>query len=485
MTPWNEEMLRGAMQAYEAKRFEDAAATLRLLLGRSPNDGYILYFLGHLAYLQGRLAEAVWFLNRAVTIDPNHARARNDLGEALRALGNNAAAVPHLQRAIELDPSLAYAYGNLATALLALDRPEEALRWAQESLRRGAEKTVAHCDLGSVFGRLNRPMEALRQYDLALAHHPGNARARYFRGLVRLTLGQMPDAWAEHEARFDLPPVISGSRQFASPRWTGGTEVAGKTILLHPEQGLGDAIQFVRYAPMVQALGATVLLEMPPGMGALCRFPGITVVEGADNPPQHDVHISLLSLPAIFRTDLATIPAAMPYLAVDPGFSSAWASKLGPWKRMRVGLAWSGSTAHANDASRSMPLRLLEPLLSRTDIECHVVQRDIHDGDDIAAWPNLIDHSADLTDFARTAGLLANMDIIITVDTVIAHLAGALNIPAWVMLAHAADWRWMRERDDSPWYPSLRLFRQKSRGNWTSVLEAVGSNLDQWAIRRS
>ncbi|HET6605916.1 MAG TPA: tetratricopeptide repeat-containing glycosyltransferase family protein, partial [Rhodopila sp.] len=423
-------MLRSAMQAYEAKRFEDAEAALRLVLGRSLNDGYVLYFLGHLAYLQGRLTEALWFLTYAVSFDPDHARSRNDLGETLRALGNNADAVPQLRRAIELDPSLAHAYGNLATALLALDRPEEALRWAQESLRRGADKTVAHCDLGSVFGRLNRPLEALRQYDLALAHRPDNARARYFRGLVRLALGQMPDAWAEHEARFDLPPVVSGSRAFTSPGWLSGTEVADKTVLLHPEQGLGDTIQFTRYVPLVQALGAAVVLEVQPGLAGLCRFPGVTVLETGSDLPPHDLHISLMSLPAIFRTDLTTIPASTPYLAVDAGMSASWASALGPWKRMRVGLAWSGNPSHASDTARSMPLKLLKPLLDRTDIECHVVQRDIREGDDLSAWPGLIDHHADLTDFARTAGLLANMDLVITVDTVIAHLAGALNIPA-------------------------------------------------------
>lgn len=485
MRPWIEEMLQSAMGAYEAKRFGEATATLRLLLGRSQNDGYILYFLGHLAYLQGHLTEAAWLLTRAASFDPNHARSRNDLGETLRALGDNAGAVPHLQRAIELEPSLAYAYGNLATALLALDRPEEALRWAQESLRRGAEKTVAHCDLGSVFGRLNRPLEALRQYDLALTHHSGNARARYFRGLVRLALGQMPDAWAEHEARFDLPPVVSGSRVFATPRWLSGTEVAGKTILLHPEQGLGDTIHFARYVPMVQALGANVVLEVQPGLARLCRFPGVTVLETGGALPPHDLHVSLMSLPAIFRTDPATIPASTPYLTVDAGMSSAWASALGPWTRMRVGLAWSGNQGHASDAARSMKLSVLKPLLDRTDIECHVVQRDVRAGDDLSVWPNLIDHRAALMDFSRTAGLLANMDLVITIDTVIAHLAGALNIPTWVMLAHSPDWRWMREREDSPWYPSLRLFRQKSRGNWDPVLEAVAHNLDQWAIRRA
>jgi hypothetical protein len=192
-----------------------------------------------------------------------------------------------------------------------------------------------------------------------------------------------------------------------------------------------------------------------------------------------------MSLPAIFQTTLETIPAEAPYLHQDAASSSAWASRLGPWKRMRVGIAWSGSTTHDADASRSMPLATLAPLLNRPDIECHVLQHDIRSTDDLAAFPDLIDHHETLKNFGIIAGLLANMDLVITVDTVIAHLAGALNIPAWVMLAHSPDWRWLRGREDSPWYPSLRLFRQKSRGNWASVLDAVAANLNAWAIRRS
>jgi Flp pilus assembly protein TadD len=481
MNPWIDHLLQTAMTAYQGKQYDTADATLRLVLGRSGVDAYVLYFIGHLAYLQGRLPDAIWFLGRSAEIDPNHARAQNDLGEALRAQGDNTAAITHLRRAIELNPTLAYAYGNMATALLALDRPEEAQRYAQESLRRGVDKTVAHCDLGTIFARLNRPAEALRQFELALSLNPDNVRARYNRGLVRLSLGQMPGAWADHEARLDLPPVVSGTRRLAAPRWKG-EPIAGRTILLHPEQGLGDTIQFLRYVPMVQATGAKIILEVPPGMKALCRFQGVTLIQTGDDLPAYDVHAALMSLPAIFQTTLETIPASVPYLHQDAASSSAWASRLGPWNRMRVGIAWSGSGA---DVSRSLPLATLAPLLNRPDIECHVVQRDIRPTDDLSAFPDLIDHHGTLKNFGITAGLLANMDLVVTVDTVIAHLAGALNIPAWVMLAHSPDWRWLRDREDTPWYPSLRLFRQKSRGNWASVLDAIATNLDAWSIRRS
>jgi Flp pilus assembly protein TadD len=488
MSDYTDFLLGAAFQSHEAGRGAEAEAILRMVIGRSGRDAHAIYFLGHLTYLRGRYAEAAWLLTHALWIDPGHARAHNDLGEALRSLGRNEDALPHLERAIVLEPALAHPYGNLAATLVALDRPDEALRWAQESLRRATDKAVAHCDLGSLFGRLNRTKEAIRQYDLALELQPGNARARYFRGLMRLALGLMPDGWTDHEARLELPASTTGVRVFPGPRWTGREDLSGRTILLSAEQGFGDTIQFVRYVPMVAARGATVLLEVPRGLGTLLRtIPGAAqVFEIGDPLPGFDLHCSLMSLPAAFGSDLHTIPGAMPYLAADPSIVADWSRALGPWRKMRVGLAWSGRFQHADDRNRSIPLDLLAPLLNRTDITCHVIQFDIRDADrrTMIDFPNLSDHSATLTDFAQTAGLLASMDMIVTVDTAVAHLAGALNMSTWVMLAHSADWRWMRDRDDSPWYPSLRLFRQAQRGDWHNVIAQVGDNLDQWAIRR-
>jgi Flp pilus assembly protein TadD len=481
MTDYTDLLLDTAFTAYESGARAEAENILRLVLGRSGKDAQTLYFLGHLAYLRGRLDDAAWFLSRALMMNPGHARAHNDLGETLRALGRSEEAAPYFERAIALEPELVHPYGNLAAALVALNRPEEALRWAQESLRRAPDKIVAHCDLGGIFGRLGRVHEAIREYDLALALQPDNPRARYFRGLMRLSLGTMPDAWTEHEVRFMVPGLVTGARTFPQPRWMGGEDLAGKTILLHAEQGFGDTIQFIRYVPMVAALGATVLVEVQRGLRSFCEtIEGAgKVFEAGDDLPAFDLHCSLMSLPAAFQTDLRSIPAAVPYL-------TARAAALGPWEKMRVGLAWSGSAQHAADRNRSAPLAALVPLLDRSDIECHVIQREIQDADreTMRRFPSLIDHSGELTDFGRTASVIASMDLIVSVDTVSLHLAGALNMSTWAMLAHGADWRWMRDRDDSPWYPSLRLFRQKRRGDWSSVVEQIDANLDQWAIRR-
>jgi Tfp pilus assembly protein PilF len=485
MTPYKNALIDAAFEAYRDGQAEAAERALRLAVGGSVRDAYAIYVIGHLSYLRGDLDAAAFCLAASLAIDPDNARAHNDLGETLRAQGRNDLAVAHLERAIALEPGLAHAYGNLAAALVALDRPDEALKWAQDSLWRAEDKAVAHCDLGSVFGRLNRTKEALRQYHLALELKPDYPHARYFDSLLRLSLGEMPEAWLGHEERLRLPVGIAGRRQHSQRRWMGEPGIGGRRILLHAEQGLGDTIQFVRYAPMVAELGAVVLLEVQPGLTPLLTgMAGVASVHAFDEVlPDFDLQCPLMSLPAAFRTSLTTIPAKVPYLTVDPFRKAVWEERLGPWQKMRVGLAWSGSPGHASDNIRSIPLGRLDWLAGRSDVECHVIQRDIRAEDRpvLEELTGLIDHSAELTDFAETAALVSLMDLVVSVDSAPAHLAGALGKPTWLLLAHASDWRWLRDRGDSPWYPSLRLFRQPRRDDWQSVLDRLGQQLDQWS----
>jgi Flp pilus assembly protein TadD len=488
MTTYTDHLIEVALAAHRAGHPAEAEATLHFILGRGERDAWATYFIGHLCYLQGRLEDARRWLSTSIAQDPNNARAHNDLGETLRGLGFNREALPHLERTIALEPGLAHAYGNMAAALVALNRPEEALLWAQKSIGRATDKSVAHCDLGSALGRLNRQKEAIHQYRLALAIDPDNLLAQYFESLMRLSLGDMPAAWSGHECRLAIPQGVGGRRPHIQPLWRGEQDLAGKRILLHAEQGLGDTLQFVRYAPMVAALGATVILEVQPGLTpALRGLSGIeSIHEFGGSPPNFDLHCPIMSLPAMFETALETIPAKIPYLTAEPDRLTAWKKRLGPWRKMRIGLAWSGREGHASDLSRSIALASLIPLLSRGDVECHVVQRDIRasDRETLSAWPSLADHSESLNDFAETAALVAAMDLIVSVDTAIAHLAGALGRPTWVLLAHSADWRWMRDRADSPWYPTSRLFRQPKRDDWQSVLDTLMRQLDRWSSRQ-
>lgn len=489
MSTYSAAMTDLAHQAYRAGLYGPAEAVLRLIVGQGLRDAHVVYFIGHLCHLQGRMDDARDFLTLALELDPDNGNAHNDLGETLRAMGRNQDAVAHFERAISLQPHLAYPYGNLAATLIALGRHAEALRWAGRSLAQAADKAVAHCDMGSVLGRLGRPQEAITQYARALALRPGDPRATYFQALMRLTLGDLPTAWDAHEARLRLPNGVAGRRLYPQPWWRGEDDITGRRILLHAEQGLGDTIHFVRYAPMVAARGAIVSVEVQPGLRNLLRgMPGIAAIHEVGEPiPPFELQCSLMSLPAAFRTSLADIPATVPYVHPAPDRSAVWQKRLGPWQRMRVGIAWSGRDSHPDDRFRSIPLTRLGWLAERSDIECHVIQREVRDPDRtaMAKLPGLADHSALLTDFGETAALLAQLDLIISVDTAVVHLAGAMGKPTWLLLAHSADWRWMTGRLDSPWYPTLRLFRQTARDDWGPVLADMGRQLDLWSVRHA
>ena len=470
-----------AHQAYLQGQNAEAEALLKLVMGVGWRDAYISYFIGHLEFLQDNVATAVGYLQAAIEMDPNHARSHNDLGEALRVLGRHEEAEPILKRAIELEPNLAYPYGNLGAVLHALNRDEEALDWLQQSLRLAGDRAIAHCDLGATLAWLNRHEEAIEHYRLAQQIQPDYPRATYSESLSLLTLGEFQEGWLKHEAR--LHDTTSGHvrRESPEPQWQG-EDIAGKTILLHAEQGHGDAIQFARYVPYVVARGAAVLLEAHRSLRTLFeRIPGIAAFyTPRDIVPPIDWQCSLMSLPYALRGELAEIPATTPYLSVDPARVAAWRERLGPRRRMRIGIAWSGSPGFANDRNRSIPLATLAKLLSRPDIEFHVLQSDLRETDRavFGSLP-LRNHGAEaLGDFGNTGALMTLMDLIITVDTVFGHLGGALGLPTWVMEAWAPHWPWMMDRSDSPWYPTVRLFRQPRIGDWSSAMVDIARALD-------
>lgn len=476
-----------AHQTYLQGRNAEAEALLKLLMGSGWRDAYISYFIGHLEFLQNNMETAVGYLQAAIEMDPNHARSHNDLGEALRVLGRHEEAEPILKRAIELEPTLAYPYGNLGAVLHALNRDEEALGWLQRSLRLADDRAIAHCDLGATLAWLNRHEEAIEQYRLAQQIQPDYPRARYSESLSLLTLGEFQEGWVKHEARLGDTTNGHVPRELQEPQWRG-ENIAGKTILLHAEQGHGDAIQFARYVPYVVATGATVLLEVHHSLQTLFeRIPGVaTLYAPRDNLPPFDLQCSLMSLPNALRAELGAIPATVPYLSVEPPRVAAWRERLGPRRRMRIGLAWSGSAGFANDRNRSIPLATLVKLLSRPDIEFHVLQPDVRDTDR-AVFDSLPLHkhgAKTLGDFANTGALMTLMDLIITVDTVFGHLGGALGLPTWVMVPWAPDWRWMMDRSDSPWYRTVRLFRQPHIGDWSSVMVEIARALDAGSMTR-
>ncbi len=420
-----------------------AADACRAVLRTRP-DAPCHCILGLALFHQNLPTEAVAEFDAALTLAPGMTEAHNGRANALRRLGRLEEAILGYTQAIACNPGAADAYNNRAVA------------WQY----------------------LRRIPEALADYDAALARAPAHTEARWNRGLVRLLAGDYERGFQDYEERWRSAVMRRHARAFSVPQWRG-EDVAGKTILIHAEQGLGDALQFCRYVPLVAARGARVVLEVhKPLRRLLTRLPGAAVVITSDDPPPAiDLHCPMLSLPAAFKTTVDTIPAAVPYLAPDPDVAAAWRTKLGPRRRPRVGVVWAGRPDNQNDINRSMPVETLAPWLA-AGVEFHCLQKQVSAQD--RAWAEargVIFHDQALADFADTAALAASMDVVISVCTSVAHLAGALGLPTWIALCFAADWRWLLHRADSPWYPTARLFRQPARDNWAAVAEEVAAEL--------
>lgn len=443
--------------------------------------GFELFsFLGFLARARDDLDAADEHYVAALDLAPTDAATHSNLAEIRRRQGRMAEAVALMRRAAGLAPEGAEIHANLGEMLLAMRRPAAAVPVLERALLLNPALTSARSDLVICLCSLNRYPEAIEHYRTAYRLEPRNASARYLEALALLAMGDFSNGWRKHEVRWYAELGADRRGLFDGPSWLGEPGIEGRTILLHAEQGLGDTIQFVRYAPLVAERGAHVRLLVPATLAPLlASLPGIAdVVPFGDPIPAFDAHCSLMSLPRAFRTEIATIPTRIPYLRAPADRITDWTARLGPKDgRRRIALAWSGSTSAWN---RSLPLAALAPLLSRPDCQFHVAQTEIAEQDRAAMrdWPGLVDHSGALRDFADTAALLSCMDLVISVDTSLAHLAGAVGCPVWTMLPLGADYRWMTDRTDSPWYPTMRLFRQPAFDDWAGVLTAVGAALD-------
>ena len=318
--------------------------------------------------------------------------------------------------------------------------------------------------------------EVMRRF-IRLQNHPGPIEA-YEQGLLDLRLGIMPRGWLGYESRLQCPGLIGPERSFSQPRWDG-TSFTGKTLLVHYEQGLGDTLMFVRYAARVKALGGRVVLAAQPALAdVVATCPGVDEVVPHGRPlPPFDVHVPLLSLPNLFGTNLSTIPAEVPYLDVPERVPNRQRLKdllAASGERVRIGLAWAGSPTHVRDAERSLRPSLLAPLAELPDVAWYSFQLDAREP---PALPGLVSLDASIRNFSDTAYALSGMQLVITVDTALAHLAGALGIPTMLLVAFFPDFRWMMGREDSPWYPSMRIYRQSSPGDWTTAVQRLVADL--------
>ena len=427
-----------------ARHIPEAIANCRRSLEIDPHDSRSLAWLGFCELQRGDPIAAETQARRALAEDAADSGAWTNLGLSLHQQGRYQEAVTAFQRGHHAEQSVGGAndtYVYVAKELYAVGRLEDALSWCDENLaqRPGADGQII--------------------YSEALA-----------------ATGCLKEAWDHYEFRWLNEPLRSLRHNASRPAWSG-QDLHGKTVMLRVEQGFGDMIQFLRYAPHVRALGAKVIL---PKFSDLARdFPGIdTVFEGA--PPPYDYYVNLLSLPRIFGTDLASIPADVPYLRVDDARASKWAGRMGPSTSTRVGVVWAGNPAHHRDTERSIALRELAPLFVLEDVRWFSLQK----GAAVAAIETLpvgcklVELGSELMDFSDTAAVISQLDLVVCVDTAVAHLAGALGKPVWLLVQSDADWRWLRNRDDSPWYPTMRLFRQCQSRDWSEVIHRVKVSLE-------
>jgi tetratricopeptide (TPR) repeat protein len=401
---------------------------------------------------------------------------------ALRNLTRTVEAVAEMEAAHALDPTSSDICNNMGVLLRKLGRREEALAWFDRALKLQPDFTLAHNNRAFALSRLHRFDEAFAVYAALKAQDPSNAEPDWNAGLLHLLLGNLEAGWAGREARWKVPAVPVARYNFPRAMWLGKEPIAGKTILIFQDEGLGDAIQFARYVPMVAALGARIILLVDDALiPLLSKLPGVVQIGTREAVASltFDFHCAIASLPLAFGTRLETIPANVPYLPLpDETRRWTWEQCLGPHNRLRVGLIWSGNPKHGGDENRSLSLHALLPLLD-LDATFVSLQKNPRPADQatLRARPDIVDLTAHLPDFAETAALASCLDLVITVDTSSAHLAGALACPTWILLPYAPDWRWLLDREDSPWYPTARLFRQDERCDYAPVIERMRGEL--------
>jgi Flp pilus assembly protein TadD len=466
----NELALRG--------QFREAASYYQQLVQLEPGHGEALHNLGLMLAKQQQFAEALAWYDRALASNAQYADAHYHKGNALRSLRRLSEAVEAYRAALRLRPDFAEARGGLGNALAGLGRAADALAEHQEAVRLKPDSPEGHSNVGLALAHLGRHDEALASYNRALELRPDFVDAHYNRSLTLLTLGNFSQGWSEFEWRWRYP--WSAPRNFSQPLWDG-RPLAGQTILLHSEQGLGDTIQFIRYAPLVKARGGQVVVECQPALVPLltgCH--GIDLLIGRCAAlPAFTVHSPLVSLGRVFETGLATIPAEIPYLQAEPARVEHWRREVGAPGGFKIGIAWQGSSAYRWDFHRSVRLAAFAPLAQVPGVRLISLQK----GHGVEQIGNVNFEVADLgsrfdpASFADVAAAVMDLDLIVTVDTAIGHLAGALGRPVWVALSFAPDWRWLLARPDSPWYPTMRLFRQERFGDWEGVFNRIAAEL--------
>ncbi|MEW6339891.1 MAG: tetratricopeptide repeat-containing glycosyltransferase family protein [Pseudomonadota bacterium] len=451
-----------------------------------------IYFAAHVCQLAGRHADAVALFERCLERAPDHVQSLHGAALSLTKLGENDRALRYFERLTARHPQLAEVHYNKGSLLGAMGRYDEELAAYRKAIALKPNFGQAYVNVGVALRDLHRFDDALLQFKKALSIDPNDAGARTNRAQTNLLLGEFEHGWREYEWRWRDGTASHGFDP--ATLWTGAQPLAGKTVFVHHEQGFGDTLQFVRFTDRLSAAGARVVLRVQDALLPLLRrYPGVAEVIGESAPvPPFDYHCPTMSLAFALKVRAADLAAAVPYLGADAAriaqwntlFDTAHDTDSDSTRRSRVGIVWSGNPGHVNDRNRSIALAQLAPLFE-AKASFVSLQKVVRDGDrasftSLAQRGALLDVAGRLESFADTAGLIAHLDLVISVDSAVAHLAGALGKPVWIALPFTPDWRWQLKRNDSPWYPGVRLFRQNVRGDWTHVVAEIRAALDGW-----
>ncbi|MFO1316716.1 MAG: tetratricopeptide repeat protein [Burkholderiales bacterium] len=478
-----DDAIEAARVYFQAGDYAAAERCATAALAEDARNASALATLAASLHARGDTDSAEVAYRRLLDVDADSIDALLGLGNCLLDARREAEALPMLRRALEVDPRNVTGWIFLGSAYDRLDREGEALDALAQAVAQeralGADEGAEYAEAAALAsaGRLSEAIGAVERW---LRNHPV-AKAYVFYSHALLTVGRMPAGWWFNEFRWLTDYFVERKPRFDRPEWNG-QNLRGRHVLLHVEQGIGDAVQFVRYAPSLKALGATVSLTVRPEMRRLfAGAPGVDhLVEiGRDPLPDYDFYIHLLSLPNVFRTDIGTLPGGVPYLTAPQDSVARWAPRFADAGDLRVGLVWSGNPAFPGNRARSLPLAQLAPLGTVSGARFYSLQKGPPEVE-AAAPPTglpLTNLSSEIEDLTDTAAVIAHLDVVITVCTSVAHLAGAMGRETWVLLASSADWRWLQDRDDSPWYPAARLFRQSRRGDWSGVVDAVAAAL--------
>ena len=481
--------LKRAVALHESGNLKAALVIYERFNAQFPNQPEILSLLGTAQYQTGNYQAGIKTLYAALQINPINPNVYNNLGNALRELNQYPDALQCYDIAITQKTDYAHAHNNRGLTLKDLGEIDQAIASYKNALAIKADYAEPYNNIGNIYADQKRVKEALDFYNKAIELNPNYATAYWNKSLLKLLNGEYEEGFKLYEWRWKAQG-LKYTRNLPGKLWLGGDDLQGKTIFIHAEQGLGDTIQFVRYIKLLKNLGASIILEVQPQLlSLLSEYEGANVISIGDAIPQYNYYCPLLSLPLAFRTTLETIPNFTPYLTAEPVKVDQWKHKLGIRNKPRIGLVWSGGfrpdqpEVWAINKRRNISLNLLEPLKD-VDAEFFSLQKGKEAEEELSnlkksdwAGPIIIDHTYDLKDFSDTAALIENLDLVISVDTSTAHMAAALGKPVWLLSRYDNCWRWLIDRTDSPWYPSAKIFRQPSPGDWRTMIQNLSEKL--------